>query len=118
MHSFRRSMEVAGWKAHNLVPTDARFLARCCRGGYFPDFTLILKNRQLTKVRFTILLLSGPVRIKPGENERLHERGNWHAKGYIRCRMFLGCRGHVPPASGRALNPRRLHRRAYPESHL
>jgi len=36
-------------------------------GGYFPDFTLILKNRQLTKVRFTILLLSGPVRIKPGE---------------------------------------------------
>src|SRR5215469_10614199 len=51
------------------------------------------------------------------ENERLNERGNWYAKGYIRCRMFLGCRGHIPPASRRGLNPRRLHRRAYPRSH-
>src|SRR5215469_1948031 len=118
MHSFRRSMEVAGWKAHNLVPTDARFLARCCRGGVLPGLYLDFKKPSIDQSAFYNPVTFRSRTHQTRENERLNERGNWYAKGYIRCRMFLGCRGHVPPASGRALNPRRLHRRAYPESHL
>src|SRR5215831_6340439 len=52
MHSFRRSMEVAGWKAHNLVPTDARFLARCCRGGVLPGLYLDFKKPSIDQSAF------------------------------------------------------------------
>jgi len=44
------------------------YFSRDVAEGYFPDSTLILKSRQLTKVRFTILLLSCHLRIKTGKN--------------------------------------------------